>query len=90
MSAGVRLLTAPPTLGALDNRLEVLAAVAQLAHAHARPVVVEQPGGGLLEHVGRQGRRARCKVVGCFSGHGGVEDERSGTRNMTTRPFELF
>lgn len=59
----------------LNNPLELLASVAQLAHAHTRVPVVEQAPGGLLEHRGWQGRRAGREVVDLRAGvgHGGVQ-----------------
>jgi hypothetical protein len=59
----------------LDDPLELLASVAQLAHAHPRVPVVEQAPSGLLEHRGWQGRRAGREVVDLRAGvgHGGVQ-----------------
>lgn len=60
--SGVRL-----TLGALDDGLEVLASVTELADPHAGAIVVEQSLGSFLQNRRWQGRRARGKIVYLFS-----------------------
>jgi len=48
--------------GLLGDRDEILASVAHLHHAHARPMPVQHLAGGLLQHFFWQGGRSGCEI----------------------------